>query len=228
MREILEFGQTDHERRLAGRKQVRELFYTELSARRTSPRDDALTHLATTEVDGELVSIDDAAAICHLLLVAGVDTTWSSIGSSLLHLATHSDDRRRLVADPGLIPSAVEEFLRFYSPVTMARVAQSDVRLGDAEIKAGDRVLMNFPGANRDPDAFPDADEVVIDRGKNRHVAFGIGIHRCAGSHLARMELNTAVGVWLRRISEFSIRDTAAVTWAGGQVRGPRTVPVTF
>ncbi|MEU5846320.1 cytochrome P450 [Saccharopolyspora shandongensis] len=228
VREILEFGQTEPDRRTRGRQQVRELFYAELTSRRADPRDDVLTHLATAEVDGEPVSIDDAAAICHLLLIAGVDTTWSSIGSSLFHLGTHPEDRRRLAAEPELVPSAVEEFLRFYSPVTMARVAKSEVRLGDAEIKAGDRVLMNFPGANRDPQVFPNAGEVVIDRGRNRHVAFGVGIHRCAGSHLARMEMNTAISVWLSRIPEFEVADVDAVTWAGGQVRGPRNLPVRF
>lgn len=228
VREVLEFGQTEPDRRARGRQQVRELFHAELTSRRTEPREDVLTQLATAEVDGELISIDDAAAICHLLLIAGVDTTWSSIGSSLFHLGTHAEDRRRLVAEPDLVPSAVEELLRFYSPVTMARIAKTDVRLGDAEINAGDRVLMNFPGANRDPEVFPDADRVVIDRGRNRHVAFGVGIHRCAGSHLARMEMSTAISVWLRRIPEFEVSDTGAVTWAGGQVRGPRTLPVRF
>lgn len=228
VREILEFGQTEPERRIKARKQVRELFHTELKNRRGNPRDDVLTYLARAEVAGERVSSDDAAAICHLLLIAGVDTTWSSIGSALFHLGTHPDDRERLVADPGLVPSAVEELLRFYSPVTMARIAKSDVHLGGADIKAGDRVLMNFPGANRDPAVFPDADKVVIDRGKNRHIAFGVGIHRCAGSHLARMELKTAISVWLHRIPEFEVPDAAAVTWAGGQVRGPRSLPVRF
>ena len=93
-------------------------------------------------------------------------------------------------------------------------------------MKAGDRVLLNFPAANRDPDAFPDADTVVIDREQNRHVAFGVGIHRCAGSNLARMELRVAIEEWLAAIPEFRLDDGAEVTWAGGQVRGPRTIPV--
>jgi cytochrome P450 len=91
---------------------------------------------------------------------------------------------------------------------------------------AGDRVLMNFPSANRDPDAFDHADEVLLDRATNRHVAFGSGIHRCAGSNLARMELRVALEEWLARIPEFRLKDPAGVSWAGGQVRGPRTLPV--
>ncbi len=93
-------------------------------------------------------------------------------------------------------------------------------------MKAGDRLLLNFPAANRDPEAFDDADRVVLDREQNRHVAFGVGIHRCAGSNLARMELRVAVEEWIARIPEFELVDPAAVTWAGGQVRGPRSIPV--
>jgi cytochrome P450 len=95
-------------------------------------------------------------------------------------------------------------------------------------MQAGDKVLLNFPAANRDPDAFSDADKVIIDREVNRHVAFGVGIHRCAGSNLARMELHVALEEWLSRIPEFRIEDGADVTWAGGQVRGPRTMPMVF
>ena len=93
-------------------------------------------------------------------------------------------------------------------------------------MKAGDRVLLSFPAANRDPDDFPDADTVIIDREQNRTCAFGVGIHRCAGSNLARMELRVAIEEWLEAIPEFRLQDGAEVTWAGGQVRGPRTIPV--
>ena len=93
-------------------------------------------------------------------------------------------------------------------------------------MKAGERVLMNFPAANRDPEVFPDPNIVILDRQQNRHLAFGAGIHRCAGSNLARMELRVAVEEWLARIPEFALTDASAVTWAGGQVRGPRSIPV--
>lgn len=95
-------------------------------------------------------------------------------------------------------------------------------------MKAGDKVLLNFPAANRDPEVFKRADEVLIDRTENRHVAFGAGIHRCAGSNLARMELQVAIEEWLHRIPVFRLADDAEITWAGGQVRGPRHVPVVF
>jgi cytochrome P450 len=144
------------------------------------------------------------------------------------HLATHPDDRRRLVAEPELMPVAIEELLRAYSPVTMARIVVDDIDFQGCPMKAGDRVLMNFPAANRDPEAFPDPDQVIIDREINRHVAFGAGIHRCAGSNLARMEMRVAVEEWLARIPEFDLDPSGEVTWAGGQVRGPRTCPVQF
>jgi cytochrome P450 len=166
--------------------------------------------------------------VAALVLIAGVDTTWSAIGSSLWHLATHPEDRHRLATDPDAMPLAIEELLRAYSPVTMARVVTEDVEFEGCPMKAGDKVLMNFPGANRDPAAFEDADTVVLDRQLNRHVAFGSGIHRCAGSNLARMELQVALEEWLHRIPEFRLADGAEVTWAGGQVRGPRQLPVVF
>ena len=122
----------------------------------------------------------------------------------------------------------MEELLRFYAPVTMGCIVTEPVELDGAEMQEGDRVLLNFPGANRDPEAFERADEVVLDRERNRHMAFGLGIHRCAGSNLARMEMQVALRTWFERIGEFELVDPDAVTWAGGQVRGPRSVPVRF
>jgi hypothetical protein len=187
-----------------------------------------LSELLHTSVDGQPVDDGIVLGMAALVLIAGVDTTWSGIGSSLWHLATHEEDRKRLVAEPELMPTAVEELLRAYSPVTMAREVVSDVEYGGCPMKAGDKVLMNFPAANRDPEAFEDADEVQLDRAHNRHVAFGSGIHRCAGSNLARMELTVALEEWLARIPEFSVEPGAEILWAGGQVRGPRILPVVF
>ena len=163
-----------------------------------------------------------------LALIAGVDTTWSAIGSALWHLATHPDDLHRLVHEPELMPTAIEELLRAYSPVTMGRMVTTDVEYEGCPMKAGDRILLSFPAANRDPQAFPDADKVIIDREHNRHVAFGSGIHRCAGSNLARMELRVAIEEFIARIPTFHLDPAGDVTWAGGQVRGPRTAPVVF
>jgi cytochrome P450 len=161
-----------------------------------------------------------------LLMIAGIDTTWSAIGASLWHLAQHPADRERLAAEPQLMPTAVEEFLRAYAPVTMARLVAQDFDFHGCPMKEGDWLLLPFPAANRDPEFFADADEVRIDRTENRHAAFGLGIHRCLGSNLARMELLIALEEWMKRYPDFELTDPAAVHWSPGQVRGPRTLPV--
>ena len=108
----------------------------------------------------------------------------------------------------------------------MARLVKQDMQWNGVDMKAEDWILLSFPSANRDPAQFERADEVVIDRAVNRHAAFGLGIHRCLGSHLARMELRTALAVRLERVPRFTLADPDAVTWAAGQVRGPRTLPL--
>jgi len=189
-----------------------------------NPREDLTTYLINAELYGRKLEADHVAGTMALLLIAGIDTTWSAIGASLWHLAGNPEDRWRLVADPGLLPTAMEEFLRAYAPVTMARLVKQDMRWHGADMKADDWILLSFPAANRDPAQFERAREVVIDREINRHAAFGLGIHRCVGSHLARMELRVALEVWLERIPEFSLADAAAVTWSAGQIRGPRSL----
>jgi cytochrome P450 len=191
-----------------------------------NPRDDLTTYLINAELDGRKLDPSHIIGTMALLLVAGIDTTWSTIGSSLWHLAKTPADRRRLAAEPGLLPGAVEEFLRAYAPVTMARLVKQDMRWRGADMKADDWILLCYPAANRDPAQFDRAAEIVIDREVNRHAAFGLGIHRCLGSHLARMELRVALSAWLERIPEFSLADPEAVSWASGQVRGPRALPI--
>src|SRR5581483_8242163 len=122
------------------------------------------------------------------------------------------------VEHPGLFATATEELLRAYAPVTMARLVVKEVELDGHVLQPGDQILLPFPDAHR----------VILDRTENRHVAFGLGIHRCLGSHLARLELRIALQEWLARIPEFSLEDPAAVVWSTGQVRGPRALPVVF
>jgi cytochrome P450 len=191
-----------------------------------NPRDDLTTYLINAEIFGTRLQADHVVGAMALLLIAGIDTTWSAIGSSLWHLAKTPSDRQRLVAEPGLLPTATEEFLRAYAPVTMARLVKEDMHWHGVDMKAEDWILLSFPAANRDPAQFDRADEVIIDREVNRHAAFGLGIHRCVGSHLARMELRVALEVWLERIPEFTLADPASVTWSAGQIRGPRALPL--
>jgi len=190
------------------------------------PREDLTSYLIDAELFGHKLQADHVVGTMALLLIAGIDTTWSAIGSSLWHLAKNPADRRRLAAEPGLLPVAMEEFLRAYAPVTMARLVKEDMHWHGVDMKADDWILLSFPAASRDPAQFGRAGEVVIDREVNRHAAFGLGIHRCLGSHLARMELRVALEAWLSRIGEFTLDDPAAVTWSAGQIRGPRTLPL--
>ena len=227
VRDVLEFA-FDQERRMKATMGVVKFFQDAIAQRRGHPGDDLISELLHTEVEGQPIDEQLVIGMSALLLIAGVDTTWSSIGSSLWHLASHPDDRRRLVAEPELMPTAIEEFLRAYSPLTMARRLTEDVEYNGCPMHAGNRVLMNFPGANRDPEVFSEPDRVILDRAENRHVAFGAGIHRCAGSNLARMELRVAIETFLQRIPEFVLEDPSTVTWAGGQVRGPRSAHAVF
>jgi hypothetical protein len=191
-----------------------------------NPGDDLTTYLINAELYGHRLNPQHVVGTMALLLIAGIDTTWSAIGASLWHLARAPGDLARLVAGPGLLPVAMEEFLRAYAPVTMARLVKQDMHWHGVAMKADDWILLSFPAANRDPAQFDRAGEVVIDREVNRHAAFGLGIHRCVGSHLARMELRVALEAWLERIPSFTLDDPSAVRWSGGQIRGPRTLPL--
>ena len=224
--DLLEGINLPPEERIARVSRLFDYLLAQVNDHLGNPRDDLTTYLLNAELYGQKLDPSHVVGTMALLLIAGIDTTWSAIGASLWHLAKHPADRRRLVAEPGLLPTAMEEFLRAYAPVTMARLVKEDMHWRGVDMKADDWILLSFPAANRDPAQFDRAGEVVIDRAVNRHAAFGLGIHRCVGSHLARMELRVALEVWLQRIPEFALEDPSAVTWATGQIRGPRTLPL--
>jgi cytochrome P450 len=226
--DLLQTGITEPAVLMRALGETGEYFAAELERRRAEPRDDVISRLAAARIDGEPVDEDRLVGMLRLLLIAGIDTTWSAIGACLWHLAQHPDDRRRLAADPEMIPTAVEEFLRAYAPVTMAREVVKETTINGCTLQPGQMVLLSFPAANRDPAAFADAGRVVIDRAENRHAAFGLGIHRCIGSNLARMEIAVALREWLARIPEFRLDPAEKVTWSEGTVRGPRRLPVLF
>jgi len=228
VRGMLEVGAQDPEVRVQAFRSIIEFFIGEVQDRKENPKADLITEMLGFEVDGEPVPEYHILGTCLLMLVAGVDTTWSSIGSAMWHFATNPQDRQRLRDEPELWPTAIEELLRAYSPVTMARIVAADTEVKGCPMHEGERVLMAFPAANRDPEVFDRPNEVILDREHNRHLAFGSGIHRCAGSNLARLELRVALQTWLERIPEFELEDPDAVVWAGGQVRGTRTAWVTF
>jgi cytochrome P450 len=226
VRGILEQGQANPEIRLKYRRIIRDYFQEMIAERRRNPRDDAISKLMEAKIEGESLSDYTIIGVCFLLLVAGIDTTWSSIGSALFHFGTKTDHRNRMYAEPELFPTAIEELLRFYSPVKMARRVLEPVAFSGVEMQPGDKVIMNFPAANRDPEVFENPDEVMLDREQNRHIAFGVGIHRCAGSNLARMEMDVALRTWFNRIKDFEVIQPEKVIWSGGQVRGPRVMPM--
>ncbi len=218
----------DHpvEERLEEFAPVEAYFTKQIEEHMDNPRDDLTSYLLNAELDGQNLALEHVFGTMVLILVAGIDTTWSAIGSSIWHLANNPADLARLVNEPELMPVAVEEFLRFYAPVTMARLVKEDMEYLGCPMKQDDWILLGFPAANRDPDVFADADRFIIDRAENRHVAFGLGIHRCAGSNLARLELRIAIEEFIKRFPTFELADAESVTWAPGQIRGPRNLPI--
>lgn len=230
---LIETGPTDFESARRAIAEMNAYLSQKISEHRQYPRDDILTFLIDTEVDGR--RLDDAMLldVARLLLIAGIDTTWSSIGSSLNYLATHAEDRRRLVdalddPDSTLWATAIEEFLRAFAPVALARRVTQDTEVAGQPVCAGEQVLLTFGAANRDPDVFDQPDNVVIDREFNRHYAFGVGIHRCLGSNLARMELRVGLQAFLRRIPEFSLKPGGRLRYGGGPIRGPKELEITI
>jgi cytochrome P450 len=219
--EILHTGYADpgaQERQFAAMMAVTGYFGELIAERRRDPHDDLLSQALSWRIDGEPIPDDDMLAFCLLMFMAGLDTVAAQLSYSFWHLATHDADRHRIVADPGLIPTATEEFLRYYSFVTPGRKVMSDTTISGCPIKAGTMVFLPLASANRDPREFDRPDEVIIDREVNRHIAFGAGPHRCLGSHLARQELRIAFEMWHARIPEYRLRDGAEVREHGGQI----------
>ncbi len=223
---IIEGVDLPREERIESFGPIEEYFVAQIEDHRANPREDLTSFLMDVEINGAKLQDQHVFGTMVLILVAGIDTTWSAIGASLWHLAQHEGDRRRLAEDPSRLAVAIEELLRAYAPVTMARLVKDDFEFEGCPMRKDDWILLSFPAANRDPSAFERADEVVLDREINRHLAFGLGIHRCVGSNLARMELRVALECFLARYPEFTLADPGAVTWSRGQVRGPRQLPL--
>jgi len=224
-----QLGPKDNTVRLQVLTEMTQYIDALLKDRLKNPQDDLLTVVANAEIDGKDVDWDVKVGYIRLQIVAGIDTTWSAIGSGLWHFAQHNDQVQRLIAVPNdheLWSEATEEVLRYYAPVTMARKVVKDVEVSGCPMHSGDQTLVTFPAANHDPAEFERAHEFVLDRKNNRHVAFGLGIHRCAGSNLARLEMIVAFQEWLRAFPNYSLDASKKVTWANGQVRGPRILPV--
>jgi cytochrome P450 len=202
----------------------------EVAERIAAPRDDGLSAIVHSELDGAPMPRETAEALVFMTIGGGVDTTSALASAALLHLHQHPDDRARLLADPDVWDSATEEFLRVYPPArTHARTVTRDVEFAGCPMQAGDRVLLSEVAAGRDPEAFPDADRFVIDRFPNRHLSFGAGIHRCPGSHLARITFGELMHEVLERIPDYRIVDDEVVEYPNwSMIGGWAALPAEF
>ena len=216
----------DHQQKVADA--TYEYFEMVLDDREKERRDDLLSRFLDAEVEGDRLSRNDILDICFLFLIAGLDTVTATLDCMYSFLAQNPGHRRQLVEDPALIPNAIEEMLRWETPVmTIARVAVADYELGGCPVHEGDQVMVLIGSANTDEAEFPDGDQVRFDREVNPHIAFGGGIHRCLGSHLARMELRVALREWHRRIPEYEVESGHTLVYTPG-IRSIDTFPLRF
>jgi cytochrome P450 len=221
-------AELDPDRKLATQAMhdVMGYFSDLIAQRRAAPRDDLVSIALTWTIDGEPVSEADLLSLCLLMFMAGLDTVTCQLGWAFWHLATHDEDRKRLVGDPAVIGSAVEEVLRVYTIVRPGRKVRRDIEFHGCPMKSGDVVFLPLNGACRDSKAFPDADRFVIDRAPNNHIAFGAGPHRCVGSHLARRELRIALEEWHARIPEYRIPAGSHIHEFGGSQLAIANLPL--
>jgi len=209
--------------------ELADYFRAVISERRREPRDDLISALIAAEEQGQALSEDELMATLILLLVAGNETTTNLIGNGTLALLRHPEQMRKLREDPSLVQTAVEELLRYDGPVQgTGRVAMEDLEIRGKRIEKGQLVLTLLAAADRDPEQFPNPDELDITRRENRHVAFGYGIHFCLGAPLARLEGQTAIGALLRRCPGLRL-EGSELEWGGSFIlRGLKGLPVAF
>jgi cytochrome P450 len=211
------------------RREMSSFFAELVEERRRSPREDLVSALLAARIDGESLDQRALLSFCILLLVAGNETTTNLIGNGVLCLDEHPDALAELQPHPELMPSAVEEILRYRPPVhSMFRLARSEVRLGDQAIQAGDMVIAWIGSANRDPRQFADPERFDVHRNPNRHIAFGHGIHFCLGAPLARLEGTIALGALVRRLGHLQVDRSELEPLRGHVVHGVQRLPVTF
>ena len=198
--------------------------------RRAEPATDAISRLAIAQVDGQLVPIDDCVGILQTVIGGGVDTTTAALAHSLLYLDGHPDDRAKLIADPSLIPHACEEFLRAFPPVRqVARRTSGNAELAGQHLAGDECVMVSVLSANHDESVFARPEEVDLDRRPNPHVTFGAGVHRCAGSHVARFMLTAMIEQVLTRMPDYRILTEEAERYAeSGEVDGWISMPLLF
>jgi cytochrome P450 len=216
---------TDYQQMIAD--SVYDYFNMVLDQREVERQDDLLSLFLDAEVEGDRLSREDILDICFLFLIAGLDTVTATLDCMFSFLSQNPEHRRQLVDDPTVIPNAIE-MLRWETPVMgVARVAVADTELGGCPVHAGDQIMVMIGSANCDEDEFADGDQVRFDREVNPHIAFGGGIHRCLGSHLARMELRVALREWHKRIPDYEIESGHTLVYTAG-IRSIDHFPMRF
>lgn len=202
----------------------------EIAKRRAEPKDDLLTILAQGTIDGEPLSYETIHDLAFNILAGGVDTTTALTSNTLIWLARNPGRRQELIDRPDILPLAREEFVRYFSPIHgLARNATDDVDINGWHIEKGDRVLLAYSAANRDPEAFEDPENVRLDRFPNKHVGFGAGMHRCVGSFLARMMWESMVTAVLRRMPDYRLVEEGLEPYhTVAKVNGWIHIPATF
>ncbi len=207
---------------------IYDYFNEVLDQREIERRDDLLSRFLDASVDGQRLTREDILDICFLFLIAGLDTVTASLDCMFGYLADHPEQRRQIVDDPSLIPAAIEELLRWETPVMgVVRVAVEDTEIESCPVNKGDLVMVMLSSVNTDEAELADADVVRFDREVNRHLAFGGGVHRCLGSHLARQELRIALREWHRRIPEYAVADGHTLAYTSG-IRSIEHFPMVF
>ena len=210
-------------------QRLTEYFRGLIEQRRSNPQQDLISSLITVEEQGDLLCEEELVATCNFLLMAGHDTTTNLIGNSILALLNNPDELRKLKADPLLITTAVEEFLRYESPLQrQTRVALEDFEMDGQCIRRGQTVLMIQGAANRDPAQFPEPDRLDVGRQDNKHVAFGAGIHFCLGASLARLESQIAINTIVQRLPSLRLATDNPPWRRNVPFRGLKSLPVRF
>lgn len=211
-------------------EEMNDYFQKIIEQRRAEPKEDLISSLIAAEIDGEKLTEEDLLSFCALLLIAGHVTTVNLIGNTILSLLEHPEELARVYADPNLIPSAIEETLRYRAPVQlMSRIAVQDVELGGKTIKSGQRILAWIGSANRDEDKFDHPNQFDISRNPNHHIAFGHGIHFCIGAPLARLEGKVAISILLERFKNLKLRNESPLKPADGFIiHGVQSLPLSF
>jgi len=220
----------NRERAVAASKALREYFAPILSARRAEPRDDLISSLARAEIDGEKLADEEIFSFLRLLLPAGVETTYRSLGNLLFGLLSNPDQLAAVRADRSLIPQAIEEAVRWEPPLlTITRVATRDSELGGVPIPAGSTVMPMLGSANRDEQRWSDPDRFDVFREPRPHIGFGHGTHVCLGMHLARLEMRVALNLLFERLPNLRLDPEGDDPHIRGQVfRSPTSLPVLF